>query len=204
MFRLSFIFIFFIGNLIAQDSIAIKRILTFQDELNKEFATEEDSPLLPKELERFTSLDFFEIDMTFCIQAKFIRTPYETPFIMRTTTGREPLYVKYAEAHFVLHEKKWVLDIYQNQGLKTQPEYKEHLFLPFTDLTNGEMSYKGGRFINLKIPKGKSIEIDFNTAYNPFCAYNDRYSCPIPPEGNHLDIQIPVGVKKYKYDQENN
>ncbi|MEW7281057.1 DUF1684 domain-containing protein [Aquimarina sp. 2201CG1-2-11] len=204
MFRLSFLFLFFIGNLVAQDSIAIKRILSFQEQLNKEFASEEESPLQAEDLDHFTSLDFFEIDTSFCVSAKFVRTPYETPFVMKTTTGREPLYVKYAEAHFVLEGKKWKLDIYQNQGLKTQPEYQDYLFLPFTDATNGESSYRGGRFIDLKIPKGKSILIDFNTAYNPFCAYNDRYSCPIPPEGNHLNIRIPVGVKKYSKELANN
>jgi uncharacterized protein (DUF1684 family) len=194
---------FFIGNIIAQDSIAIKKILSFQEELNKDFASEETSPLTPKDLERFKTVDFFEIDTSFCIRAKFIRTPYETPFVMKTTTGREPLYVKYGEAHFILRQKSYVLQIYQNQGLKTQPEFEDYLFLPFTDLTNGELSYAGGRFIDLKIPEGDYIVIDFNTSYNPYCAYNDRYSCPIPPETNHLDVKIAVGVKTYKKYPEN-
>ena len=117
---------------------------------------------------------------------------------MKTTTGREPLYVKYAEAHFEFQDKKYTVNIYQNQGLTTEPEYEDYLFLPFTDLTNGETTYAGGRFIDLSIPEGDEIIIDFNTAYNPYCAYNDRYSCPIPPEENHLNLLIPVGVKKYK------
>ncbi len=203
VFRISILFVFFIGNIIAQDSIAIKKILSFQEELNKDFASEETSPLIPKDLERFKTLDFFEIDTSFCIRAKFVRTPYETPFVMKTTTGREPLYVKYGEAHFIFRQKSYVLQIYQNQGLKTQPEFEDYLFLPFTDLTNGELSYAGGRFIDLKIPEGDYIVIDFNTSYNPYCAYNDRYSCPIPPEANHLDIKIPVGVKVYKKYPEN-
>ncbi len=198
VFRLFFVFIFFFGNVLAQDSSDVRRILLFQDNLNKEFASEDKSPLLSKDLERFKTLDFFEIDTSYCILAKFVRTPYETPFIMKTTTGREPLYVKYGEAHFTFQETAIVLNIYQNQGLKTQPEYENYLFLPFTDITNGELSYAGGRFIDLKIPEGDSILIDFNTAYNPYCAYNDRYSCPIPPEENHLDIKIMAGVRKYK------
>jgi len=187
----------------AQDATATKRILKFQEELNKEFASEEKSPLTPKDFKGFTTLEFFEIDTTFSITAKFVRTPYETPFIMKTTTSREPIYVKYGEAHFVLQEKKCVLNIYQNQGLKTQPEYEAYLFLPFTDLTNGETSYEGGRFIDLKIPEGDTILIDFNTAYNPYCAYSGRYSCPIPPEENYLELEIPVGVKKYNKHEAN-
>lgn len=197
MFRVLFVLVCFVSNVVAQDSVAIKKVLSFQSELNQKFASEENSPLTPKDLEIFKGLNFFAIDTSYQIEAKFVRTPYETPFIMKTTTNREPLYVKYGEAHFVLQEKKWVLHIYQNQGLKTQSEYEDYLFLPFTDLTNAHSTYGGGRFIDLKIPEGDSIHIDFNMAYNPYCAYNERYSCPIPPDINHMEIAIHAGVKNY-------
>ena len=203
VYKLFFLLVFLSGNILAQDSSNFKRILLFQEKLNKEFSSEEKSPLPTKERENFKSLDFFKIDASLCVLAQFVRTPYETPFIMETTTGSEPLYVKYGEAHFVFQEKAFVLNIYQNQTLKTQPEYENYLFLPFTDLTNGKSSYKGGRFIDLKIPEGNSILIDFNTAYSPYCEYNDRYTCPIPPEENHLDVKIQAGVKKYNKYPEN-
>ncbi len=203
MFRLLLLLIFFTLNTVAQDSIAIKRILSFQEKINATFSSEETSPLTTKDFKQFKKLDFFKIDTSFCVKAKFERTPYETPFIMKTTTGTEPLYVKYGEARFILQEKEYVLNIYQNQGLKTQPEYEDYLFLPFTDSSNQESSYSGGRFIDLKIPEGESILIDFNTAYNPYCAYNNRYSSPIPPVENHLDVKILAGVKKYKKYPEN-
>ena len=77
-----------------------------------------------------------------------------------------------------------------------QLEYKDYLFLPFTDLTNGTVTYGGGRYIGLRIPKsGNKIIIDFNQAYNPFCAYSGNYSCPIVPEENNLDVQVKAGVK---------
>ena len=69
------------------------------------------------------------------------------------------------------------------------------MFLPFTDLTNGEETYEGGRYIELEIPDKNYIVIDFNKAYNPYCAYNYIYSCPIPPEENDLKIEIKAGVK---------
>nr|WP_247672618.1 DUF1684 domain-containing protein [Aquimarina sp. MMG016] len=177
--------------------------MSFQQELDKKFASEETSPLTPKDLKVFKGLKFFDIDTSYSVLATFVRTPHETPFIMQTTTNREPIYVKYGEAHFVLHEKEWILNIYQNQGLKTQTEYEDYLFLPFTDLTNGKSTYEGGRFMDLRIPEGDTVLIDFNTAYNPYCAYNDRYSCPIPPQENHLELEIPVGVKKYNKYSEN-
>ena len=77
-------------------------------------------------------------------------------------------------------------------------EYKNHLFLPFTDLSNGEKSYTGGRFIDLEIPNSDVIVIDFNKAYNPYCAYSPDYSCPIPPAENHLNVNILAGVMKPK------
>ncbi|MDO3384294.1 DUF1684 domain-containing protein, partial [Gilvimarinus sp. SDUM040013] len=103
-------------------------------------------------------------------------------------------------ASFTLKGKKFKLNIYQNQSLITSPEYKNHLFLPFNDLTNNTTSYEGGRYIDLEIPPAKSkiIIIDFNKAYNPYCAYNHKYSCPIPPADNFLDIEINAGVKKYQ------
>ncbi len=203
MYRLFFILLFIFSNILAQDSSDVRRILLFQDDLNKEYTSEEKSPLSPKDLKQFKALEFFKIDTSFCILATFVRTPYETPFIMKTTTGREPLYVKYGEAHFTIQDTPFILNIYQNQGLKTQPEYEDYLFLPFTDLTNGNSTYAGGRFIDLKIPEGDTILIDFNMAYNPYCAYNDRYSCPIPPEENHLDIEVAVGVKRFKKHPDN-
>ena len=74
----------------------------------------------------------------------------------------------------------------------------DYLFLPFTDLTSGVDTYGGGRYIDQKIPEGNSIIIDFNQSYNPYCAYNPRYSCPIPPPENDLLIEIMAGVKDFK------
>lgn len=195
MTKLLWISLCFITVGFAQDSISIQQIQLFQEKLNKKFSSEDISPLTPEDRSEFRGLDFFEINTDFRIKAKFIRTPYETPFIMKTTSGAEPLYVKYGEVHFSLLNHSYVLAIYQNQGLIAQPAYKDYLFLPFTDKTNGESSYAGGRFIDLRIPEGKDIWIDFNTAYNPYCAYNAHYSCPIPPEENHLPVAIPVGVR---------
>ena len=79
--------------------------------------------------------------------------------------------------------------------LKKEKEYKDYLFLPFRDGTSRKESYGGGRFLDLKKPKGKTIHIDFNLAYNPYCAYSHRYTCPIPPPENELTIEIKAGEK---------
>ncbi|RZT00211.1 DUF1684 domain-containing protein [Aquimarina brevivitae] len=201
-FVVVFLFVFQVAA--GQQVGEVEAILEFQAELNAKFASEETSPLTKKDLKEFKTLEFFKINTAYSIKAKFVRTPYETPFIMKTTTSREPIYVKYGEAHFKLKGKAMVLNIYQNQELSTQPEYENYLFLPFTDLSNGETTYAGGRFIDLRIPEGEHILIDFNRAYNPYCAYNERYSCPIPPADNHIKLQINAGVRAFSKHKENN
>ncbi len=190
------IFLFSPFLLQAQDTLSYwEEMQQHRDHLNQEFATPEKSPLTEEDLAVFDSLDFYPVDTQYRIVARFIRTPGEKPFEMATSTSRKPVYEKYGEAHFKLKGKSLVLNIYQNHRLRKMKEYKDYLFLPFKDFTNGHGSYGGGRFLDLRIPSGNTIVIDFNKAYNPLCAYNERYSCPIPPEENHLQTAIEAGVK---------
>lgn len=181
-----------------QKSFVKDSVIAFQKQINSEYKDEKESPLLEKDLKKFKALDFYPINETFFVVAKFVRTPDEKPFEMPTTTTRKPIYVKYGEAHFSIDGKNFKLNIYQSQDLKKIEKYKNSLFLPFTDLTSGVESYGGGRYVDLQIPEDDSISIDFNTAYNPYCAYNHKYSCPIPPQENDLAIEIRAGVKKFK------
>ena len=182
----------------AQNSKKIQEIKDFQQTLNSEFADPEESPLTAEDLKKFKELTFFEIDTNYVIEAEFVRTPSESPFAMPTTTNRTPIYVKYGEAYFKIKGKSYKLNIYQSQDLSTNPEYLDYLFIPFTDESNGHGSYPGGRYIDFKIPTSNRITLDFNKAYNPYCAYSGRYSCPIPPAENNLAVAIPAGVKYFK------
>ena len=87
--------------------------------------------------------------------------------------------------------------MYQNVDLNKKTGYEDYLFLPFSDLTCGKESYIGGRYVDMKIQKGKTWTIDFNKAYNPYCAYNYEYSCPIVPLENDLNIEILAGGNKF-------
>lgn len=175
-----------------------KEIALFQENLNIEFADSSQSPLVKDDLAIFKALDFFEISEKYKIEAKFVRTKNQKPFGMPTTTSRKPVYEKYGEAHFKLNGKEIVLSIYQNHRLREMAKYKNHLFLPFIDLTAGKTTYSGGRYLDLEIPQGETIIIDFNKAYNPYCAYNHKYSCPLIPNENNLKIEIKAGVKDFK------
>ncbi|WP_367753738.1 DUF1684 domain-containing protein [Flavobacterium sp. WC2430] len=169
----------------------------FQKEINSEYADAKTSPLMAEDLANFKALDFYPIDKKYAVIAQFIRTNREKPFEMKTSTDRKPVYVKYGEAHFTIDGKKMKLNIYKNIELSKQKKYKDYLFLPFSDLTCGNESYIGGKYIDLKTPKGNTIAIDFNTSYNPYCAYSHKYSCPKVPLENDLDIEIKAGVKKF-------
>lgn len=180
----------------------LAEIRRFQEELNASYRNPEESPLEPQDMAAFEGLHFFPIKEKYRVEARFVRTSGSKPFRMATSTNRLPVYEKYGEAHFELDGQQVVIPIYQNHGLRETEEYRDYLFLPFQDKTNGDSTYGGGRYVELRIPAGDTIIIDFNKAYNPYCAYNSRYSCPIPPKANRISLSIPVGVKAPVYDHE--
>ncbi|MDD5149959.1 MAG: DUF1684 domain-containing protein [Flavobacterium sp.] len=192
--------LFFLGILnfgFCQEKFDIASVEKFQKDLNIEFADAKTSPLDAEDLKEFKALDFYPITEKFYVIAKFVRTENEMPFEMKTSTDRKPMYVKYGIVQFSIDGKSFQLNVYKNIELSKKEEYKDYLFLPFSDLTSGNESYIGGKYIDLKIPKEDTIAIDFNTSYNPYCAYSHRYSCPIVPLENDLNIEINAGVKKF-------
>jgi uncharacterized protein (DUF1684 family) len=182
----------------AQEKQALKGDTDWQREQNADFKDATKSPLKEKDRKTFKGLDFFVVDSSFVVTAKLTRTPEAKAFKMKTTTERLPDYKQYGIITFKIKDKEYQLNIYQNLGLLTQEGYEDYLFLPFLDNTNGEESYGGGRYTEARIPEGDTIIIDFNTAYNPYCAYNKKYSCPIVPRDNYLDTRVEAGVKAFK------
>ena len=183
---------------ISGSDTVLKDILQFQRSMNEEFKNPKTSPLADTYRKDFVGLDFFEPDTTYVVVAKLELTPEALPFLMPTTTERKSEEVVYGVVHFQLNGEEYQLEVYQNTELMLQEEHRDYLFLPFTDKTNGEETYAGGRYIDLSIPGGDSITIDFNKAYNPYCAYNKKYSCPIVPNVNTLDTKVLAGVKVFK------
>jgi len=189
---LSFLLLMYVSLAMSQETAE-----EFQANLNKEFANREESPLTDEDFKVFQSLEFYTIDEKFIVEAKLVRTPKEKVFKMKTSTTRLPEYKKYGELLFQIDGKSFKLNVYQNIELSKKEGYEDYLFLPFSDLTCGKESYIGGRYIDMRIPKTKTVTIDFNKAYNPYCAYNHKYSCPIVPLENDLPIEILAGVKKF-------
>jgi len=179
----------------SSDSLIIAENFNFRLELNREFSDSTESPLKKAERLSFEKIDFFPLQLDHAVIAKIEIIDTAKPFTMATTTGRPAIYQKYALLKFKLKGTDQQLYVYQSHRLKEVKGYEDYLFLPFSDESNGHESYGGGRFISLSIVKSDSMLIDFNKAYNPYCAYNEKYSCPIPPRENHLKIKVLAGVK---------
>jgi len=172
--------------------------IEWRKKMNAEFKDTAETPLTKEGWKVFKQVSFFPVKTKYRVVAKLVLTPNEKPFEMPRSKGNTGTYRKYGEATFTLNGKKCTLTVYQYMKLINDEQYKNDLFLPFKDVSNGKQTYEGGRFIELKIPAGDELIIDFNQAFNPLCCYhNPKYSCPIPPTENHLKIKILAGEKKY-------
>jgi uncharacterized protein (DUF1684 family) len=196
MKKLSFLFIILSLFLNAQtEKENITTIKKFQKELNTEYLNPKESPLRGDNLKNFKKHPFFPINLKYRITAKFVKTENPVPFELPTSSGKFKQYQEYGKATFELDGKFLTLTLYQSLDLMKIEKYKDYLFLPFRDETNEKETYGGGKYMDLKIPSGNEIVLDFNQSYQPFCAYNAfDYNCPIVPEENKLPIRIEAGV----------
>lgn len=177
-------------------------IQQFQVELNESYLDKKETPLSKKQRKVFKKKgghQFFSIDEQYRVQATLERLQDVESVTIPTSTTRMAAYDVYGKILFSLNGKDHTLNIYQSETSKASEEYKDYLFFPFTDLTSEVSTYGGGRYIDLKIPAGDRIEIDFNKAYHPYCAYSPNYSCPIPPKANFINTKIEAGVKSLNY-----
>jgi len=196
MKKLSFLFIILSVFLNAQtEKENIAAIKKFQKELNAEYLNPKETPLRGNNLKQFKKHPFFPINLKYRVTAQFIRTENPVPFELPTSSGKFKQYQEYGKATFELDGQSFTLTLYQSLDLMKMEKYKDYLFLPFRDLTNEKETYGGGKYMDLKIPTGNEIVLDFNQSYQPYCAYNAfDYNCPIVPEENKLPIRIEAGV----------
>ncbi|MBP1165707.1 MULTISPECIES: DUF1684 domain-containing protein [unclassified Chryseobacterium] len=172
-----------------------KEVQKFQKELNAEYFNPKETPLREDNLKNFKGHPFFPFDAKYRVTAQFVQSKDTQPFDLPTSSGKTKSYQEYGKATFTLDGKPYTVTLYQSLDLIKQDKYKDYLFLPFRDATNEKETYGGGKYMDLKIPKGNTIVLDFNQSYHPFCAYNAYdYNCPIVPEENKLPVEIRAGV----------
>lgn len=153
-------------------------------------------PLMPGDE---VNLRFYPIQKVYKLNMDFTPDPEPRTFEMPTYSGKVRPYQTYGSLTGVLNGQNIRLEVYQNLTLMQQEKYKNHLFLPFKDATNAVETYGGGRYIDLDLTQisGGKLTVDFNKAYNPWCAYSDGYNCPVPPTANHLSVRIEAGERQY-------
>ncbi|MBO0950247.1 DUF1684 domain-containing protein [Fibrella forsythiae] len=175
-----------------------QQIADHREQYKAEFLSTKSSPLQSKEA--VSLLRFYPADSTYRVTATVQRTPGSVPVDLPTSmANRTATEVPYATLSFVINRKPCQLTVYRSLSLANNPLYRDYLFLPFTDATSGKETYGGGRYLDLRtgqIQNGRLV-LDFNKAYNPYCAYKSGYACPIPPAANRLVIPIKAGELTY-------
>ncbi len=170
-----------------------QRVKQWQKEKDQFFKTHERSPLSPSEKKNFSGLKYYPFNPRYVFQGKIERFNFHINnpkyyAIFPTNKGTNKRYVRYGKFLFMIDGKEFTIEIYKSI-------LSDILFIPFKDKTNGKETYEGGRYIDAEILPGYQIILDFNMAYYPVCAYNDKFVCILPPRENMLDIPIRAGEK---------
>jgi len=172
----------------------VDSLTTERHKHSDELIDPESKILMDSEIDHFRGLDYFEIDQEYRIEAAFKKKKGKK-FKMPTSTDRTPVYQRYGYVYFKINNELCTLTVYQNVELKKKKGFEDYLFIPFRDETSGKETYGGGRYLDLRMTSSNKIILDFNTSYNPYCAYSYRFSCPIPPEENKLKVRVEAGEK---------
>jgi uncharacterized protein len=142
---------------------------------------------------------FFPINKAYNVTAYFERIVDTVGFTMNTSAGTIKYFYKYGRLDFMIDGKEFLLYVYQGKDLMQTEQYKDYLFVPFTDATTGNESYGSGRYLEFykKDIENNTVQLDFNKAYNPYCAYATGFKCPVPPRENRLSISIKAGEMNF-------
>jgi uncharacterized protein (DUF1684 family) len=173
-----------------------QRVLKWRKERDAFFKNHQRSPLLPQDKRHFKGLKYYPFDPQYVLSGKIerfifhINNPkYYATFL--TNKGTNKRYLRYGKFHFTLNGKEYTIEIYKSI-------LSDYLFIPFKDKTNEKETYGGGRYIDAEILPDYKMALDFNMAYHPSCAYNEKFVCVLPPRENMMDIEIRAGEKNYK------
>ena len=158
----------------------------FRAEKNEFFGRHPQSPLTMEQKRSFVGLQYFPENEDLRLEVKVELLPDKKPMQMQTTTGDVQVYVRYGKFQFQVDGQTAELTIFRNQ---------HGYFLPFVDALAGKETYPAGRYLEPEALPGERFFVDFNLAYNPYCAYNEMWSCPITPAENRLKVPIQAGEK---------
>lgn len=155
------------------------------------FAESDDSPIPRGDREDFDGLDYYQIDPAYRFELTFDARDEDAPIALETQAGGRQEFLHCGVFQFGIDGEPVTL-----HGYRADPD-EDGLWIPFRDATNGDETYGAGRYLDVPAPDDGTWVVDFNRAYNPFCAYDDRYDCPVIPRENVLDVPIPAGERAY-------
>ena len=177
-------------------------ILEERAEKDKSMRSRKNSPLQKGDRKHFDHLSYYPVDETWRWAVEYDKLSGKDTVDFATSSGRVKRFVRHARLRFSKNGEDYSFYAYKRAYPEGYvPRHAPYLFIPFTDLTTGEETYGGGRYIDIEVPEddATSVILDFNQCYNPYCAYGDGFSCPIPPKDNFLDLKIEAGEKDYKH-----
>ncbi len=170
-----------------------QRVANWIKERDVFFKSHQRSPLSAKDKKSFSGLKYYPFNDQYVFYGTIeryvlhINNPkYYATFL--TNKGTNKRYLRYGKFHFTLEGKQYTMEIYKSI-------LSDMLFIPFKDRTNERETYEGGRYIDAEILTDYKMVLDFNMAYQPACAYNEKFVCVLPPRENMLDIEIRAGEK---------
>ncbi|QCR23562.1 DUF1684 domain-containing protein [Pontibacter sp. SGAir0037] len=191
---IALVLVYFISESLLSDDNYLLPLQKEREEKDLSFRSRANSPFEEEDRKAFKNLVYYEPNLDYRIKAEVQEFAQKDTLHMPMTNGSSEAYLRYAVASFQIEGQAQKLTLYK----KVKAE-EEAFFVPFTDKTNGFETYGGGRYLDVPFKENpKTITLDFNRAYSPFCAYNGEYVCPVPPRDNHLTVAIPAGEKVYE------
>jgi len=173
-----------------------QRVLGWKKERDTFLRNHPRSPLLPQDKRNFKGLKYYPFNLQYIFSGRIerfvfnINNPkYYATFL--TNKGTNKRYLSYGKFRFTLDGKQYAIEIYKSILSDT-------LLVPFKDKTNGKETYEGGRYLDAEVLPDYKMVLDFNMAYNPSCAYKEKFVCVLPPRENRMDIEIRAGEKNFK------
>lgn len=169
----------------------MSELTAFRARKDEFFGHHPQSPLTPEQRRDFKGLEYFPENNVLSLEVKIEPLKDQQPMQMQTSTGGVQTYIRHGRFKFQVDGQSAELTIYQNEN---------GYFLPFVDSLAGKETYPAGRYLEPEPLPGDRFLVDFNIAYNPYCAYNEMWSCPITPAENRLKVPIRAGEKLFELD----
>lgn len=191
IFLLTLTFILYNNTFAQKKDLYVESIKAYQ---KKYVATHE--VVIKKDKKHF---HFFPVSSNYNVTCTFEKITDSIGFTMTTSAKTLKHYFKYGRLGFTIDGTQYYLFVYQSSDLMQTEQYRNYLFVPFTDATTGDESYGSGRYLEFYIAdiQNNTLHLDFNKAYNPYCAYSPNYKCPIPPKENFLPVAIKAGEMNF-------